>query len=220
LIGCVASVFLTGPALSHYLIQLIPCFAIFSAIALTSQPAGKRRLVVELGAFLLIVLSSVRFVSHEYSSLAQRVMNNQSLSYGSEYEIAQYLRHENPDRKPVFLLSGTIVYWFIGQYPVTRFSTHPTNINRQYLLTAVEGPNATPEDEMRRILSREPAFIVKKESSWHFNERHGAGDDRDLNFQGLSLGAGKEATMLLNNVLNRDYVLTNVIDRQEIYRRK
>ena len=200
LIGSVASVFLTGPAYSHYLIQPIPCFAIFSAIALTCQPVGKRRLVVEICAFFLIVLSSVRFVSEDYFSLVQRVKNNKSLSYGSEYEIARYLRQENPDRKPVFLLSDLIVYWFIGQYPVTRLSTHPSNITRQFLITAVEGPNATPESEMRRILSQEPAFIVKAKHVWYLKE-------------------GKETT-LLNDTLNRDYVLTNVIDGQEIYRRK
>ena len=203
LIGSVASVFLTGAAHSHYLIQLIPSFAIFSAIALTSQPVGKRRLVVGLTAFLLIVLYSVRFVSHEYSSLAQRVKNNKSLSFGPEYEIAQYLQHENPDRKPVFLLSDHIVYWFIGQYPVTRLSTHPSNITKQFLIRAVEGPNATPESEMRRILSRTPAFIVKEKYLWYFD-----------------YFKAEEARMLLNNTLNRDYVLTNVIDAREIYRRK
>jgi hypothetical protein len=207
-LGSAASVFLTGSGRSHYLVQLIPCLAIFSAFALTRQPTGRRRLVVELGAFLFIVASSSLFVSHEYSSLAQRVKENKSLSYGPEYEIARYLRQENLDRKPVFLLSDIIVYWFIGQYPVTRLSTHPSNIIRQYLVTAVEGPDATPESEMHRILSREPAFIVKEKHVWY------------LEGESLHGAAPEEVTRLLNDTLDRDYVLTNVIDGREIYRLK
>lgn len=38
LIGSAVSVFLTGEGYSHYLVLLIPCFAIFSAFALTRQP--------------------------------------------------------------------------------------------------------------------------------------------------------------------------------------
>jgi len=200
LLGSALSVFLTGPAYTHYLVQLIPCLAIFSVFALTHQPTQKRRLVVELAAFLLILASGTMFVSDEYSSLAQRVRENKSLSYGPEYEIARYLQQENPDRKPVFLPFDIIVYWFISQYPITRLSTHPSNIFRRYLVTAVEGPNATPESEMHRILSRKPAFIVKKKHIWYLE--------------------GQEAARILNDTLDRDYVLTNVIDEREIYRLK
>jgi len=191
LLGSVLSVFLTGPASMHYLIQLIPCFAIFSVFVLTHQSIQKRRWVVELGAFLFIVASSAFFVSHEYSSLAQRVKENKSLSYGPEYEIARYLLQENPDRKPVFLLYDIIVYWFISQYPITRLSTHPSDIVRFA---------AAPESEMHNILSRKPAFIVKKKHIWYLE--------------------GQEAARILNDTLDRDYVLTSVIDEREIYRLK
>jgi 4-amino-4-deoxy-L-arabinose transferase-like glycosyltransferase len=200
LIGSALSVFLTGPTYTHYLVLLIPCCAILSVFALTHQPTAKRRLVVELGAFLCMVASSILFVSDEYSSLAQRVKENKSLSYGPEYEIARYLRQENPDRKPVFLPFDIIVYWFISQYPITRLSTHPSNIFRRYLVTAVEGPNATPESEMHRILSWKPAFIVKKKHIWYLE--------------------GQDAARMLTDTLDRDYVLTNIIDEREIYRLK
>src|SRR5262249_6898894 len=94
-LGSAASVFLSGPGLSHYLVQLCHCFAIFSAFALIHRSTGKRRLVVELGAFLFIVASSTLFVSHEYSLIAQRIKENKGLAYGPEYDIARYLQHEN-----------------------------------------------------------------------------------------------------------------------------
>jgi hypothetical protein len=201
LLGSTASVFLTGPAYSHFLVQLIPWFAIFAAFALARQPAN-RRLVVELSAFLLMILSTVLFVSPEYLALAQRIKQNESLSHGLAYKIADYLRHENPDRKPVYMLDNHIVYWFIGQYPLTRLSTHPSNIAKyKGWTTAVEGPRTTAEGEMRRILSKEPEFIVKPKKVWYLEE-------------------GEEATRLLTETLNRDYVLANVIGGREIYRRK
>jgi hypothetical protein len=200
LLGSAVSVFLIGPGYAHYLVQLIPCFAIFTAFALTFQPTAKRRLAIELGALLFIVVSSSLFVSNAYYSLAQRVKENKSLSFGSEYEIARYLRQENPDRAPVFLLDDIIVYWLIGQYPITRLAAHPSNITRQWMVSAVEGHNASPESEMRRILSREPAFIIKTKRVWYLE--------------------GKEPAKLLTDTLDRNYVLTNVIDEREIYRLK
>jgi hypothetical protein len=125
LVGSACSVFLSGPAHDHYLIQLYPSLAIFLAVALVRQPAGMQRLFIQTGVFLFMIASSVIFVSKEYLQLTRRIEENMGLSYYPEYEIARYLQHENPDRNPVFLLSDHIVYWFIGQYPPTRLSTHP-----------------------------------------------------------------------------------------------
>jgi hypothetical protein len=170
LVGSACSVFLSGPAHDHYLIQLYPSLAIFLAVALVRQPAGMQRLFIQTGVFLFMIASSVIFVSKEYLQLTRRIEENMGLSYYPEYEIARYLQHESPDRNPVFLLSDHIVYWFIGQYPPTRLSTHPPNITKQYLVAAVEGPDATPEVELNKMLSTRPAFIVKNKDLWYLTE--------------------------------------------------
>ena len=101
----------------------------------------------------------------------------------------------------MFLLSDHIVYWFIGQYPPTRLSTHPPNITKQYLVAAVEGPDATPEVELNKILSTRPAFIVKNKDLWYLTE-------------------GEPITRLLTRTLKSNYFLANVINGREIYRFK
>jgi hypothetical protein len=201
LAGSTLSVVMTGPAHSHYLVQLTPFFAIFCSIGLTRLPARIPRIVVSLVGLVCIVISAILFVSSEYSGLTRRIKENRNFSYGPEYEIARYLRQENPAQKPVFLLSDIIVYWFIGQNPPTRLATHPSNIVRQLYVQAVEGPDATTDGELRRILSYKPAFIVKAEHVWYLEEN-------------------EETTRLLGEALNKDYVLATVIDGQEIYRRK
>jgi hypothetical protein len=140
------------------------------------------------------------FVADDYSTLAKSVRNGEGIYHGPEYEIADYLGQQNVKQQTIFLLDDIIVYWFLGNYPPTRLAAHPSNINKPFLVTAVEGPDATCEGEMLRILSKNPGFIVKS---------------KDVRY----LNPSDEATRVLNDALNADYVLINNIRGREIYRR-
>ena len=39
-------------------------------------------------------------------------------------------------------------------------------LEREYMIKIVDGPNATKEKELLKILSKNPAFIVFKQASW------------------------------------------------------
>jgi 4-amino-4-deoxy-L-arabinose transferase-like glycosyltransferase len=200
--GATISVGLTGWPFAHYLVQLVPWFGIFlaAAIGLGSGKTTVRGLVVgTIGGGLVTVALQV---GTGYYLLLRRIEQGNSLTYGASYEIAKYLESE-PDAKSIYLASDQLVYWLLGTYPPTRLSTFPGNIAMPVLITAVEGPNGTPEREMRKIIQEHPTFIVKPRTV------------RYLSGRGLS-----EVEKLLDEALARDYTLETVIEGRQVFRRK
>jgi 4-amino-4-deoxy-L-arabinose transferase-like glycosyltransferase len=202
LLGSAISVFLTGQPYKHYLIQLVPWQAILLAVAMTRKLMDYRfaQPAVALSTIAMLV-AAVIFAFPGYLGLFQRIEAGQDLAYGPEYSVYAFLKKEDADKQSVFLLSDIIVYWFLGQYPPTRLSAHPSNIGKQNLVALVEGREATCEGEMLRILASRPAFIVKTKSTWY-------------------LDPDSEVTRLLDSAIASDYVLASVIANREIYRRK
>jgi hypothetical protein len=117
------------------------------------------------------------------------------------YELADYLRDENPRREPVYLMDFHLVYWLTGTKPLSRLVTHPSNITREILLPVAAGPGVTPEREMTRLLEMHPRFIVKRADTWYLNIRPGT-------------------KAILEQALARDYQLVRDIRGALVYRRK
>jgi hypothetical protein len=46
------------------------------------------------------------------------------------------------------MMSDHLAYWLLGAYPPTRLSTHPSVLTKPDIITAVEGPHATPDTEL------------------------------------------------------------------------
>jgi hypothetical protein len=199
LFGATISVAATGPPFGHYLVQLVPWFAIFLGVAIESGSTKVSRWLPVAGIGVVLVAVAVGSTQRSYDLLLQRMEQGKSLAHGAAYEIADYLQNE--DGRSFYMVSDHLVYWLLGAYPPTRLSTHPSNIAKPELVTVIEGPNATPESEMRKIVQGRPDFIVKPQSVWYLS--------------GLP-----EVARLLEESLARDYTLKTVIEGRQIYRRK
>ena len=116
-------------------------------------------------------------------------------------ELASFLRHENPQQRPIYLLNRHIVYWLVGQYPLTRMSTHPSNIVKQVMIEAIEGSQSTPEVEMKKIMTIAPEFIIKPTEMWYLKTAPGPSE-------------------VLTQALRRDYYFVRVVGGEEVYRKK
>lgn len=201
LFGATISVAVTGPPFGHYLVQLAPWFAIFLGVAIESRSTKVLRWLPGAGIGVVLVAVAVGSTQKSYYLLLQRMEQGKSLAYGAAYEIADYLQTEDASGRSFYMVSDHLVYWLLGAYPPTRLSTHPSNIAKPELVTVIEGPNATPESEMRKIVQERPDFIVKPQSVWYLS--------------GLP-----EVARLLEESLARDYTLKTVIEGRQIYRRK
>ena len=101
----------------------------------------------------------------------------------------------------LYMMSDHLVYWLTGTYPPTRMSTHPSVLTKPEIIAAVEGADATPDTELRKILATRPEFIVKPPVVDY-------------------LSGWPELVRMLDETLARDYVLATSIAGRQVYRRK
>jgi 4-amino-4-deoxy-L-arabinose transferase-like glycosyltransferase len=167
-LGTGFSVLASGGAFKHYLIQIVPFFGLgfilFSSLFLENRMktiSSQRLQVSVLTVSSLLVLLSLQPILTEYGVIAERYVAGQPLRHGSPYAIADYLKSQNVENQPVYLLNQHLVYWLIDAQPLTKATTHPSNISKQYLLDAINEGVSSPEQEMQNIFAQVPEFIVK-----------------------------------------------------------
>jgi hypothetical protein len=68
------------------------------------------------------------------------------------------------------MLTDQLTYWWLNVTPPSRLAVHPANVVMNYAVKAAEGPTATPESEMRRILNTAPDYIVKPDVIWYLDD--------------------------------------------------
>jgi hypothetical protein len=194
------SILNTGAPRRHYLIQIIPFLSLIGAslgCVLLQSPSRRLWLaVIVLG----LLLSATRTFS-EYVHVGEKLMSKLSLFSDPGYQIAAYLKQENPHRAPVYLMKYHIAYWLTDTKPPIQSVTHPSNIARESLLRAFLGPAASTETEMIKVLETRPLFIVKEETISYLEDH-------------------PEALKILQRRLDKDYYVAKQIGLSAIYRRR
>jgi hypothetical protein len=202
--GVAVSIILTGRSYSDYtyIALVVPWFVMLGAVGLNSIPVANIRSIISQGALILILIHGFFWVAPAYSHLYGRFHQSEDIFVSPEAELAAFLRRENSEGRPIYLLDRHIVYWLVDQYPLTRMSTQPSNITKRILIETIEGPNSTPESEMRKILAVSPEFVVKPtEEMWYFLQ-------------------APMAYAILTQTLRRDYDLLAMVGGREVYRKK
>lgn len=192
------SILKSGGSYSHYMIQLAPFFAVI----LASGFLRLLSLMPKLGYFPLIltVIAVTLPALDEYKVVGNRLLSGQSVPYGKEYDIAEYLSQTATENSQIYMMQNHLVYWLMDIKPPTKI-VHPSNISKEYLLRALPGTASTTREELLSILNKKPEFIVKNERVWYLEEH-------------------PEATDLLEKTLESDYLLVNNIQGAQIYRKK
>lgn len=201
LTGATLAVAMTGPPYGHYLVQIVPWFAIALGFALASVRIATARWLLVAGMGVALIAAAVVHTRASYEALLTRIELGQSLAYGPAYEIADYVRSAGQGPSSLYMMSDHLVYWLTGTYPPTRMSTHPSVLTKPEIIAAVEGADATPDTELRKILATRPEFIVKPPVVDY-------------------LSGWPELVRMLDETLARDYVLATSIAGRQVYRRK
>ncbi len=193
------SILKSGTAYEQYLIQLLPFAAVIAACSMDWLLEGRTAPVFALACAVWLLVPACRIID-AYRPVISRAVAHKPLSYGMGYRLAAYLKKANPKNRPVFMMEEAIVYWLNGGEPLSRISAHPYNIGREYLLKALNGPSDTPEAELVKVFSKEPAFVVKP-----------------LYVRYLS--SHPNALRFLSDTLFDKYVLTQTIGDYQVYER-
>lgn len=156
--SCV-SVASMGRGYGHYVILLFPTMALmgglFIAAISRTKPQWLSLTCVVLAFGLLLSPLSIKY----------RYMKNTS----SANWISKYLSMYQLSDEYVFFCIYPISYWFTGAKIPTKY-VHPADIGSDYFIKAIDGPNATPEQELKNILEKRPLFIVKPLNVSYFTD--------------------------------------------------
>ncbi|NER78381.1 MAG: glycosyltransferase family 39 protein [Leptolyngbya sp. SIO1D8] len=202
--GTLYSILKGGAAHPHYLIQIIPFVTICAGIGLGFLSSKACSWQVAIMIVSIIFLGS-RPALTGYQNIQSRIASGKELDHGSAYEIAEYIKQAGSAEKSVYLMVDHIAYWFLEKQPLSRVTTHPSNISKEYLLEFVEGSETTTEIELARVLEKEPDFIVTT---------------RDIGY----LDSQQSAKTLLEKTLEEDYRLVKEVqhrvENRQIYKKK
>lgn len=193
------SILLSGAAYPHYLIQAVPFCIVSIGYAVFFESRKQVRGLI-LAVLAMAVILAFRPIADEYFAATARLVRGEHLASGRAYALAGYLAAENPHGAPVYLLSDHIAYWLTDTWPLSRMSSHPSNVERAGMLVIIEGPGATPLSEVQRIMRRKPVFVVKPEEVRYF--RH-----------------NPEVVAWLDSQLAAHYAFIKNLDGLQIYRR-
>jgi len=146
---------LSGGTYQHYFLQVVPFVALLAAPCLEGLSRRGRITVMSLAVVAAAV--ALQPVVREYRALGSRVVAGESASYGSAYDIAAYLTRENPEGRPVVLLTDHLAYWLNDAVPPSQFATHPTTLGRAQVLHIM---GTSPQREVEVMFAKAPLFVV------------------------------------------------------------
>jgi 4-amino-4-deoxy-L-arabinose transferase-like glycosyltransferase len=167
-LGSFLSIVMTGPVYRHYFVQLAPGLSMFAAA--TFIPLGKACSVpsslskIDSAKFVfgsvLIALAIFQTADAGWRELTRRLWADEPLSYGEEYEIADFIRSQGTEDYSLFMMDDNLVYWLLGRYPPTLLATHPSALGKPFVRRYLEPNSVTTEDALRSVFLREPTFVV------------------------------------------------------------
>jgi 4-amino-4-deoxy-L-arabinose transferase-like glycosyltransferase len=169
LAGASLSIIFGGAPYSHYLIQLLPFLCLYAGFTYTQLSGWPTRPIFILPLAAVLAALAMLPVARQYSLLISRARHGEPLAYGYSYDIARIVRPSCPQHCTLYLLTDQLAYWLLNTTPPSRLAAHPPNVVMRYAIRAVDGPDATPESEMRRILRTAPDYIVKPDVIWYLD---------------------------------------------------
>ncbi|QCS49978.1 hypothetical protein FEK30_11315 [Picosynechococcus sp. PCC 11901] len=152
------SILRTSVFYKHYVIQFLPMAALLAAPAIANFLDRKDNLKKQLVAIVLSVLL-VHF-SLQYYKTGSYCLNSPSCLHGTSITVKHYLAEHNPLNGNIWLTRGHLAYWFAGVTPITPLVTHPSNINKRFLLESWYGQEATLSQEIDKIFAKKPVLII------------------------------------------------------------
>lgn len=162
LAGTVYTFYSSGIVNGHYLVQVYPFLLILLLGVILQKKLQWKWAMVTTLVFLLSFESIL-----EYYRLIKGLQNRSE--YRPTFEVISELKKRNLDDDRIFFADYHIAYWLLDQYPLTKSTTHPSNIARPYLFKYYNDSSKTSLEELKRIMEElRPEVIVSESDDLSF----------------------------------------------------
>lgn len=144
---------------AHYLIQLMPFFAIGAAYALwrIGLCSGWR----SLPSFGLVLLAALLMLIPPYQALHERYLSGKPLYRGQSFTLAEYLRPRLGEGESIFVSRHILLYWLLDRTPPVPIAAFPNNIFlEEQIVKPLLGQDSSSERLLNEILDRRPTYLV------------------------------------------------------------
>ena len=182
----------------HYLIQMHPIFIIFVGILVSKisylQKINYRPFVL----FILLLLPAEAYL--EYYRIAKHKIERGSFFNGEGITVPQYIKQNAISTENILFLEYHIGYWSLDAKPPVKSATHPSNICRNELFPFYDNPRKTAVEEISYIMEKiRPATVVIRQNRSIFDPK--LVDENEY----------------INTYLAKHYMLSQTVDKAEIY---
>ena len=158
-LGLLVSLIKLGKINGHYLIQLYPFILLLLGTLLVKPFTQKTiwRWIVPIIALLPMesYIETIRLFNY---------YNQTGYLYNGEgHELARWIRQHDLQEKSAYYTEYHIAYWLTDQRPLSPIVTHPSNIERPFLFTAIRVPFKSSEEALTHLLTiQKPELIIRR----------------------------------------------------------
>jgi hypothetical protein len=157
LTGTVYTFYSSGIVNGHYLVQIYP-FLLLLLFGVIVYP--EIRVKWSVAAVLVILLSFESIL--EYRRIIKSIQ--EPTEYRATFEVIRELKKNKLDTEKIFFADYHIGYWLLNQYPLTKSTTHPSNLARPYLFRYYNDSSKTSLEELQYIMEEIKPGVVVSES--------------------------------------------------------
>lgn len=165
-VATVAATLASRQPYGHYLIQIMPVWAICFAYVLSDARVLKGW--TSMLTFGIAGLAAVALVFPSYSAFAGRMTAGKAWYAGPNFALAKEIGPQIGAEDTIFVSRHILLYWLLGKTPPTPIAAFPSNMFREEeIVKPLYGSTATTEKLLADVMDRCPYVVVL------------SGDDRD-----------------------------------------
>ncbi len=199
-IGILFSFVRGGKINGHYLIQVYPALLILVGMVLVTIPLLKK---IKWKPYYFLILLLVPMESYlEYYAILKHKVEKGTYFNGEGIEVPRYIQDHDLDSSNILFLEYHIGYWLLDKKPLTKISTHPSNICKVEMFPYSGTTRKTAMEEITYLLEDiQPTLVITRDKENIFAKEN------------------TTENAYTRNYLNQHYRIIQVIDHAEIWQR-